>query len=161
MVPDWGGGCGGGGWCFPVHEPTNQGRTGFHAARSLPSIPLGFRSGAVVAGVLSGSCLVPLRVPVMSGLGCGWLAAPMAARQHAFRYPRPAGDRLVLSHPERQLVAADPRGLFGFVSELKYHWGFVLRSPPSCKLVSFLAGVGSSSWRPRGNFRSFLGNIFP
>jgi hypothetical protein len=53
---------GGGAFCF-TNQPTKAGQVSMQRGPS-PPFRLGFRSEAVVAGVLSGSCLVPLRVPV-------------------------------------------------------------------------------------------------
>lgn len=71
-------------------------------------------------------------------IGYGPAGAGWCWQQHAGAFGRsgPVGWWLARSAPERQALAAEPRGCFGSVSELKIQWGFVLRSPPIRTLIA-------------------------
>ena len=143
-----------GGWCPPVCGPPNRFRTGFHAAQPPPPVRIQYRAGlqhlrppglgtgckrGAVTWSWSGSYD---QVTCKQGAG-GWLAfgsvsvpagSPWPWQQHAgaFGYVRLAGCWLACSYPDRQPLAAKPRGSFGFVSEPERGRGVAVRPPPLC-----------------------------
>ena len=180
--------------------PPNRFRTGFHAARTPPPVRFRYHAGfqhlrppglgtGCKRGAVTWSWSGSYDQVAFNQVAGGWLASgsvsipagagwPWHPERCAFGYVRLAGCWLACSDPERQPLAAKPRGSFGFVSEPERGRGVAVRPPPLRRFIchttptsyirnsilgtAFLpGGRGFVLPRPRGNFLPFRGNIFP